>query len=202
MLPPAVPSVTIFRKGKLVPPPPPPSDLRGRTLLVQAGCVVNLLILFLLFTFPSAVVSFLTSTTQADTRLTDKAEINRLLLAQAASWNEGDLAGFMDGYWNSPELQFRSKDEITKGWQATFDRFRDKYQKEGKDSMGRLTFSDLEVEVYSLNDAMARGRWKLVMKSGETPNGLFTLLLKKIPQVGWRIVYDHTSAVEPKKVGE
>jgi ketosteroid isomerase-like protein len=30
------------------------------------------------------------------------------------------------------------------------------------------------------------------MKTGQTPHGLFTLVLKRMPE-GWRIVHDHTS---------
>jgi len=58
--------------------------------------------------------------------------------------------------------------------------------------MGKLTFSELEIEMLGAYTAWVRGRWKLVT-SQETPGGLFTLVFKKFPE-GWRIVHDHTSA--------
>ena len=40
--------------------------------------------------------------------------------------------------------------------------------------------------------AFVTGRWQLAMKKGESPNGLFTLLLRKFDD-GWKIVHDHSS---------
>jgi uncharacterized protein YbdZ (MbtH family) len=33
------------------------------------------------------------------------------------------------------------------------------------------------------------------MSDGKTPHGLFTLIVRRLPE-GWRIVHDHTSAAE------
>ncbi|HMC90411.1 MAG TPA: nuclear transport factor 2 family protein [Gemmataceae bacterium] len=117
--------------------------------------------------------------------------IRGVLDAQAGAWNRGDLDGFMEGYWKSPDLKFFSGKDITSGWEATLKRYRDKYQGAGRE-MGQLTFSDVEVKSCGPNDAWARGRWKLV-KSKETVEGLYTLILRRLPE-GWRIVHDHTSA--------
>src|SRR5437867_13449882 len=74
-----------------------------------------------------------------------KKAIRKVLDHQVIAWNKGDLRGFMDGYWQSPDLSFYSGKNKTKGWQATLDRYRKKYQGEGKE-MGKLTFSELDVE--------------------------------------------------------
>ncbi len=58
--------------------------------------------------------------------------------------------------------------------------------------MGKLTFSELEIDVLGPKTAWVRGRWQVVLDK-EKPNGLFTLIVKKFPE-GWRIVHDHTSA--------
>lgn len=121
--------------------------------------------------------------------------IRAVLTAQDEAWNRGDLDGFMKTYWKSDKLRFYSGGTVTSGWQATLDRYRKRYQAEGKE-MGKLTFTDLEIEVLGPDSAMARGRWKLVL-SKEKPEGLFTLILKKFPD-GWKIVHDHTSAAETK----
>jgi len=119
------------------------------------------------------------------------ADAVRLVLdAQVAAWNKGDLEKFMAGYWHSPELSFFSGNDKHRGWKETLSRYRQRYQAEGKE-MGKLSFTDLEIESPSPDMAWVRGRFKLVM-SKETLTGLFTLIFKKLPE-GWRIVHDHTS---------
>jgi ketosteroid isomerase-like protein len=120
-----------------------------------------------------------------------KKAIRKVLESQAADWNKGDLEGFMTGYWKSSDLMFFSGKDKTRGWEATLKRYRKKYQSEGR-KMGKLTFSDLDIEVVGPADAWVRGRWQVVLDK-ETLNGLFTLIMKKFPE-GWRIVHDHTSA--------
>jgi hypothetical protein len=41
-------------------------------------------------------------------------EVRALLDTQAAAWNRGDIEGFMQGYWNSPELRFASGGNVTR----------------------------------------------------------------------------------------
>jgi beta-aspartyl-peptidase (threonine type) len=118
-----------------------------------------------------------------------QADPRSLLDAQVAAWNKKDLDGFMAGYWKSPALTFFGGKEVTKGWQATLDRYRKKYQSEGKE-MGTLSFSDLEIQIFG-EAATATGRWHLTFSDGKTAEGLFTLILKKLPE-GWRIVHDHS----------
>jgi beta-aspartyl-peptidase (threonine type) len=129
---------------------------------------------------------------RADTDPKDaKDAIRRVLTDQAAAWNKGDLAGFMTGYWKSDDLTFFSGKDKTRGWEATIERYRKRYQAEGKE-MGQLTFSDLAIETLGPDSGWVRGRWQLVTTK-ETFGGLFTLIFKKKPE-GWRIVHDHTSS--------
>lgn len=121
----------------------------------------------------------------------DVADIQKVLDAQVAAWNRGDLEAYMAGYWHSPELEFYSGSTITRGWQQTLDRYRKRYQSDGRE-MGTLTFSELHIEPIDGKSAFVTGRWQLAMKKGESPNGLFTLLLRKFDD-GWKIVHDHSS---------
>lgn len=116
--------------------------------------------------------------------------IRDVLDQQVAAWNRGDLEGFMEGYWKSDELTFFSGNDRTSGWEGTLKRYRDKYQGEGKE-MGQLAFSELEIEMLGADAAFVRGRFTLETSVGK-PTGLFTLIVKKLPE-GWRIVHDHTS---------
>jgi ketosteroid isomerase-like protein len=119
------------------------------------------------------------------------AGVRAVLDKQVEAWNRGDLEGFMAGYWNSPDLVFQSGATLTRGWQATRERYRRRYQAEGKE-MGRLRFQDLEVQVLSSDAAFIRGKWHLTMRDGSEPGGLFTLLARRIGGE-WKIVHDHTS---------
>lgn len=121
----------------------------------------------------------------------EKTAIRALLATQVDAWNRGDLEGFMAGYWKSPELSFISGTTETRGWEPTLERYRKKYQGEGKE-MGKLDFFDLRVEMLGTEAALVRGHWHLKMKNGQEPGGLFTLVLRKFA-AGWRIVHDHTS---------
>jgi ketosteroid isomerase-like protein len=114
--------------------------------------------------------------------------------AQVEAWNRGDLDGFMAGYWKSPDLVFFSNGTGTRGWQATLDRYRARYQAEGK-QMGSLDFPELDVVALGPDAVMARGRWRLKMPDGKESSGMTSVVFRKLPE-GWRIVHDHSSAAE------
>src|SRR4051794_19128027 len=119
-----------------------------------------------------------------------KKAIRAVLDAQVTAWNKGDLPGFMEGYWKSPELTFYSGNKVTRGWDATLERYQKRYQGEGRE-MGKLAFRDLEIQVLGTEHAVVRGRFVLTLKK-DTAEGLFTLVVRKI-EGNWRIVHDHTS---------
>lgn len=124
------------------------------------------------------------------------AAVRAVLDRQVADWNNGNLNGFLDGYWNSPKVVFQSGGQRFDGWEAMRDRYRRRYQAEGR-AMGRLAFSGLEIQSLGPTALLARGRWQLTMPDGSMPGGLFTVIFRKLPE-GWKIVHDHTSADEAK----
>jgi beta-aspartyl-peptidase (threonine type) len=120
-----------------------------------------------------------------------ETSIRKVLQTQVEAWNRHDLEGFMAGYWNSPELTFFSGATETKGWQATLDRYRKKYQSP-ETEMGTLEMTDIQVEMLGPQAAFVRGRWRLALSNGKQPHGLFTLIFREFPE-GWRVVHDHSS---------
>lgn len=118
--------------------------------------------------------------------------VEEVLQRQVEAWNRHDLEGFMRGYWNSPDLTFFSDSIRTSGWQPTLERYRRRYQSEGRE-MGKLDFSNLTVQSLGSDAAFVRGAWHLTMPDGKTPHGVFTLIFRKFPD-GWKIVHDHTSS--------
>ena len=126
----------------------------------------------------------------AQTRDSASSQIIHLLDLQASAWNRGDIAGYVDGYWKSDSLIFTSGGTVSRGWQATFDKYARKY--DTKEKMGTLIFSELEVTILSERSAWVLGQWQL-KRATDHPHGIFTLVLRNFPE-GWRIVHDHTSA--------
>ena len=121
-----------------------------------------------------------------------REEIPRLLERQAQAWNAGDIDAFMVPYWHSPDLTFSSGGHVTRGWQATLERYHHRYPT--REAMGRLTFNDLEITEVGPGVALVLGRWRL--ERTEPIGGAFSLVLRK--DAGkWVIVHDHTSVDAP-----
>ena len=136
-----------------------------------------------------------TSPTVRATGLRDPEEIIAATLqAQAAAWNEGNLAAFMDIYWNDDDLKFMSGTSITKGWSATMKRYRDRYA-DGA-GLGQLSFEKTDVEMITDDVAVVTGRFTHV-KNQEASSGAFTLVMKRVGGV-WRIVHDHSVGDLPR----
>jgi len=117
--------------------------------------------------------------------------IKHVLLSQVEAWNHGKLEAFMVGYWHSSDLTFFSGGTVTKGWEPTLLRYRQRYQADGKE-MGKLEFQELNIDLLSKRSAVVTGKWQLTMADGKQPHGLFTLIFKRMAG-GWKIVHDHTS---------
>jgi uncharacterized protein (TIGR02246 family) len=165
-------------------------ELRFREKFFRIGCVVNIVLFVLMLVIPAIFVPAVARVLGLSTPSVDESAIRSVLDAQVSDWNKEDIDGFMTGYWRHEELTFISGGEIRQGWTATRERFVKKY-KEGKSTMGKLTFDELHVESFSPTAAMVRGRYQLVMPE-KTDSGRFTLAFRKFSD-GWRIVHDHTS---------
>jgi ketosteroid isomerase-like protein len=150
-----------------------------------------------LFTFASlllvaAVVVFGYQKNVPKSQTEDKnvAAVRAVIEAQAAAWNRGDVAGYMEGYAKEETTTFVSGDTITRGWQTVLDRYQARY--DTREKMGTLDFSELEFKPLSEFYIMATGRWRLT-RAADTPRGRFTLIFRRT-NAGWRIVHDHTSS--------
>ena len=122
----------------------------------------------------------------------DEAAITALLDRQDEAWNAGDIEGFMDGYWQSPELRFASGGTVVRGFAPTLERYRTRYSSRAE--MGTLDTSDLEIVRLSPDAAIVHGRWQLV-RDQDTPGGLFTLVLKRMDGE-WKIISDTTTSAD------
>jgi beta-aspartyl-peptidase (threonine type) len=117
-----------------------------------------------------------------------EGEILDVLTKQKTAWNQGDIESFMKYYWRSEDFTFQSGNNRILGWDALLARYKKNYSGE---NMGTLDFTDIVVKDLSHKSAVVLGRWEVKQKD-ETLGGLFTLVLKRMPE-GWRIIHDHTS---------
>ncbi len=123
----------------------------------------------------------------------DEAAIEAILLAQQAAWNDGDIDGYMQAYWQSPDLRFASGGTVVRGWQSTRDRYHARYS--NRALMGQLALSQLEITVYPADGtAITHGAWALT-RAHDRPSGLFTLVLRKLDGT-WKIISDTTTSAD------
>lgn len=121
----------------------------------------------------------------------EEASIRAVLEAQRAAWNRGDVGGFMQGYWNAPELSFAGSTGFVRGWDNVTTRYKSEYP--NQTSMGKLDFSELDTRMLGSDAALVLGKWHLTRTSGDV-GGIFTLIFQRFPE-GWKIVHDHTSVL-------
>jgi uncharacterized protein (TIGR02246 family) len=125
----------------------------------------------------------------------DQGAIRKILDAQQAAWNEGNVGAFLEGYWHSPDLTFSGSSGIARGWDGVLARYKKNYP--DRATMGQLDFSNLEFRFLGKDAALVLGHWHLSRAQGDI-GGVFSLVWQRFPE-GWRIIHDHTSAVEKTK---
>lgn len=108
---------------------------------------------------------------------------------QVKAWNEGNIEEFMQTYWNSDSLIFIGQNGVTYGWHPTLERYKQNYSDTA--IMGKLQFSDLQLEPLSNTYYFVIGKWHLQRTIGDI-GGVFSLLFKKI-NGKWLIIADHSS---------
>ena len=115
--------------------------------------------------------------------------IKEMLTTQQECWNNGNIDGFMEGYWNSEKLIFTSATHLPAyGWENTLERYKNSYPT--KESMGELRFEILDVRLTSTTTSNLFGKWELIREK-DHPNGLFYLDLEKFDE-NWLIKKDST----------
>lgn len=127
----------------------------------------------------------------------DGAAIRAVMAAQQAAWNRGDVEDFMHGYKDAPDTTFVGS-SVRKGYRAILASYREHYA--GREQMGQLTFSDLDVRLLPSRDGDVRyaavtGRFHLdrtAHGSVAQDDGVYSLLWEKTAQ-GWKIILDHSS---------
>ncbi|WP_411767278.1 YybH family protein [Winogradskyella sp. A3E31] len=123
---------------------------------------------------------------QTDVYETDKSAILDVMHQQENAWNNGDLEGFMQGYWKSDSLKFYGSNGLTKGWQNTLDNYKKGYPT--KAETGTLRFVINDVSKIEGDNYWVMGEYHLTRAVGDA-NGVFIIIFKKIDGE-WKIVAD------------
>ena len=123
----------------------------------------------------------------------EEKRIMEVLTSQQECWNNGDIDGFMEGYWNSEDLIFISAEHMPAyGWQNTLERYKNSYPT--KESMGELKFDIYNVKLTSKRTAILNGKWELT-RINDNPKGEFWLDIEKFDE-RWLITKDSTISFE------
>ena len=143
---------------------------------------------------PAVVVLFafaITANAQLKTATPQELGVIKVLLAQEAAWNRGDIEAFATGYKNAPDIIFIGS-HVSRGHDELVNEYRKNYP--NRDAMGTLGFSELEVHPLDENFAVVIGKYHLDRnkKAGGNADGIFSLVFEKTDQ-GWKIVVDHTT---------
>jgi ketosteroid isomerase-like protein len=159
-------------------------------LQTRAASLALFLLLALLTLAPTTPALHAQSTSlKTSTQL--ELDVVKVLLKQQEAWNRGDLDAFAEAYKNSPDTLFINR-QIQRGYDSMLAAYHQNYP--SRESMGTLTFADLEAHPLGDNFAVCLGRYHLERpkKEGGNAEGMFSLVLEKTP-TGWKIVVDHTT---------
>jgi len=118
-------------------------------------------------------------------------DVTKVILAQQARWNTGDLDGYVSFYKNAQDTEavlgapFLGLDAIRKAYHVNFP---------SRDAMGAIEDSEVTVRPMGENFALATGKYHLMRnkKSGGDATGTFTLILEKTA-AGWQIIFSENT---------
>jgi ketosteroid isomerase-like protein len=119
----------------------------------------------------------------------DEQAIQKMLTAQVAEWNKGNIEGYMHGYWDSDSLVFIGSKGPRYGYKETLKKYKESYS--DADHMGILTSINTSIKKLSPEYYFVIGKWALKRQAGDL-SGSYTLLIRKI-KGDWVIVCDHSS---------
>lgn len=134
---------------------------------------------------------------QSPTKTSQSSAVINMLNRQADDWNRGDLDAFAKGYKNSPDILFMGQ-TIRHGYDQMLAGYRKSFPTRA--AMGKLTFTNLEVQLLDDHFATVTGRFHLerTAQGGGNAGGYYLLVVERTP-AGWKIVRDDTTGDPPTK---
>jgi ketosteroid isomerase-like protein len=154
-------------------------------------CRLRKLALASLLAFAAISPSLAVSQNQLKPASQEELDVIKVLLKQEAAWNRGDIDGFAEGYKDSPDTLFINN-LIQRGFAGMKADYHHNYP--NKETMGQLTFSELEVHPIDDKVAVCVGKYKIERskKNGGNSESIFSMVFEKT-DAGWKIVVAHTT---------
>ena len=147
----------------------------------------------LLFALPLVLgtVALAQNRDQLYTASREQLDVTKVVLAQEAAWNSGDLEAYLSHFKDAADTEavlngaVRGLPNIRSAYHASFP---------NKDAMGQLEQSDVTVRELGPTFALATGRYRLVRsrKNGGEAQGTFTEVFEKT-DTGWQLIFSETS---------
>lgn len=133
-----------------------------------------------------ADISTTSNSSKTTTISVAKQEIIKVMKAQEVAWSNGDLEGFMQGYWKSDSLKFHGRNGLTKGWQNTLNNYKKGYPT--KADIGQLKFTISDISKIEGDNYWVMGEYALKRTIGDA-RGVFIVIFKRI-NGAWKIIAD------------
>jgi len=118
-------------------------------------------------------------------------EVVKIVLAQEAAWNRGDLDGFLSRFKDDPDTQV-VLGVRARGMTTIRNAFHTNYP--NREAMGAIEYTDIEARELGENFCLATGRYRVERskKAGGAAEGNFTEVFQKTAQ-GWQVIFSETT---------
>ena len=123
----------------------------------------------------------------------DTTAILAMMNKSSDDWNKGDMDAFATAYKNSPDILFIGR-KISRGYDQMVATYKKRYAT--REAMGKLTFSQLEVQPLDAQFATVTGHFRLerTTAGGGNADGYYLLVVEKTA-TGWKIVRDDSTSL-------
>jgi len=110
------------------------------------------------------------------------------------AWNNGDIEGFLESYWQSDSVRYVSGNQMVIGFDAIAKRYRDRYIDNPDVIMGRMRLF-IDADFATSDEALIFGKYQALDETDTLlGHGVFTAHLRKL-NGQWKIISDHASAL-------
>lgn len=131
------------------------------------------------------------SANQLYTASREQLDVTKIVLAEEAAWNNGDLETYLSHFKDAKDTEavlngpVRGLDNIRSAYHTSFP---------SKEAMGQLEQSEVEVRELGPEFALATGKYRLTRskRNGGDALGNFTEIFEKTA-TGWKMIYSQTS---------
>jgi uncharacterized protein (TIGR02246 family) len=121
-------------------------------------------------------------------------QVYDVLVKMVTRWNAHDLDGYLECFWESPDLVDIVDSEVNLGWQELHDNYKSGFH--NPEEMGVITPMRMQVRMVKDDLAFALTRWTVTFPhSSHALIGIDSNYLQKFED-GWKVISAHTSTTE------